>query len=89
MLRKIGDVLRKHPELRVNIPDEAIELVASHRKVYFSNRPNLLTLIEKDLKTTGQCRLYLAEKSLVGRFKHVMALPKNSPITQIFNREYI
>ena len=82
--------MRKYPELSLK-PEtayvEAAELVAKHHKVFAAIKAVLLAMMEQDLKDTGQCRFYLANKPW-GVVSQGFALPKYSPIILIFNREY-
>jgi len=43
-------------------------------------------MIEQDLRDTGQCRLYLANKPW-GENLAAFGLPKSSPMILIFNHE--
>jgi len=90
MLLKIGDSLRKNPELSLNSKtayEEGANIVATEHKVFTGGKASLLGVIEQDLKTSGQCRLYLANKPW-GANKVALGLPKFSPIISIFNHEY-
>ena len=89
VLSKIGDSLRKYPELSLKTKtayDEAPELVVKQQKVFGAIKAVLLAIMERDLKKTGQCRLYLANKPW-GEHLSAFGLPKFSPIILIFNRE--
>ena len=82
--------MRKYPELsrKSNIAYglETAELIAKQRKVLGAGKAALLTLIEQDLKTTGQCRLNLAKKPW-GVYRPSFGLPKSSPLIEVFNHE--
>jgi len=89
VLLKIADSLRKYPELSLNPKTaykEATGLVVKQNKVFAAIKAVLLDMMEKDLKNTGQCRVYLANKPW-GVHLSALALPKFSPIILIFNRE--
>ena len=90
VLLKIGDSLRKFPELSLKSEtayEEAPELIVKQHKVFAAIKAALLGMMERDLKDTGQCRLYLASKPW-GVVSKAFALPKFSPIILIFNQEY-
>jgi len=87
---KIGDTLRKYSELRLNSDTahkKAPEFIAKQHRTFASGKAVLLAMMEHDLKDTGQCRLYLANKPW-GVTKAAFGLPKFSPIILIFNHEY-
>jgi len=86
----IGNSMRKYPELNLNPStshDTAPELVVKHRRTFATGKSVLLTMIEKDMKDTGQCRLYLAKNTWAAQ-RTAFGLPKFSPMIPIFNREY-
>lgn len=84
VLSKIGDSLRKYPELRLNFREHAIEYVIKYQRSFTSNKAGLLAMIEQDMKETNQCRLYLTKKSWE-TIKLALGLPKFSPIVQMYN----
>ena len=89
MLLKIADSLRKYPELSLETKTaygEAPELVVKQHKAFGAIKSVLLAMMEQDLKNTGQCRLYLANKPW-GVHLSAFGLPKSSPIILIFNHE--
>jgi len=89
VLFQIAESLRKYPELRLNPKTaykEAPDLVVKQNKVFAAIKAVLLAMMEKDLKDTGQCRLYLANKPW-GLHLSAIALPKFSPVILIFNHE--
>ena len=90
-LLKIGNSLRKYPELSLKsgsaYTQKTAELIAKHHKVLGAGKAALLAMMEQDLKDTGQCRLYLAKKPW-GENKPAFGLPKFTPIVLIFSYEY-
>lgn len=85
----IGNSMRKYPELNLNPATSheiAPELVVKHLRTFATGMSVLLAIMEKDMKDTGQCRLYLAKKPW-GAQRSAFGLPKFSPIIAIFNRE--
>ena len=78
--------MRQYPELRTT-SEQAVELVVKYERAFTTVRSNLLATMEEDLKNTGQCRLYLAEKSW-DTSRVGFGLPKSNAImTQIVNKE--
>lgn len=91
VLSKIGDSLRKHPELRLTPADvkhRVADLIVDYERSYTMLKSDLLTIMERDLKATGQCRLYIAKKPW-DTTRMALGLPKSSPLTRIFNKEYM
>jgi len=88
VLSKIGDSLKMNPELRIS-PSEVknvVDLILKFRRSYTTEKAVLLSMIERDLKETGQCRLYLAQEPW-DTARLAFALPKSSPLTLIFSNE--
>ena len=88
-LSKIGDSLRKHPELRLsqkNVEEDVADFIVKYQRSFTRVKSNLLDIMERDLKKTGECRLYIAkepwDKSWMG-----LGLQKSSPLTQTFSTE--
>lgn len=87
-LSKIGDSLRKYPELRLTPEDvdHVADLIVDNKRSYTFEKSVLLSIMEEDLKKTGQCRLYIA-KNPWDRAREALALPRSSPQTQIVSTE--
>ena len=85
---KIADSLRNYPELRIEYTNIEIivESVIKNQKAFTTVRSSLLDTMEKDLKKTGQCRLYLAKEPW-DIIRAALALPKFSPLTSTFNQQ--
>ena len=88
-LSKIGDTMRKYPELRLsqkNVEEDVTDFIVKYQRAYTRVKSNLLIVMERDFKKTGQCRLYIAkepwDKSWMG-----LGLQKSSPLTQTFSTE--
>lgn len=91
VLSKIGDSLREHPELRLTRADikyRVADLIIDYERSYTMLKSDLLNIMERDFKRTGQCRLYIA-KNPWDTTRMALGLPKSSPLTKIFNKEYI
>jgi len=86
--------LRKYDQLRI-VPTNAsqaskykrdVDNVANNRMTFTNTRSNLLDMMEKDMKLTGECRAYLAKEPWdIARF--AFAFPKHSKLTPIFNKQ--
>jgi len=53
---------------------------------YANTRSYMLDMMEKDFKMTGQCRVYIAKEPW-GNARLAFAFPKNSKLTQVFNKQ--
>ena len=94
-MSKIGDLLRKYDSKLRIVPTNDSQAFKNKRDVdkifnlhmsLTNTRSNLLDIMEKDMKLTGECRAYLAKEPWdIARF--AFAFPKNSKLTPIFNKQ--
>ncbi|XP_045031488.1 glutamate [NMDA] receptor subunit 1 isoform X3 [Daphnia magna] len=80
---KIGELLRKHPENSLDILDDDKDYVIYQKKVLAQFQSSNLFVIQEDMKSSGKCRLYTAEKPF-DELRISFGLPKNSPIENHF-----
>ncbi len=65
VLSQIGDSLREHPELRLtqaDVEERIADLIIDDQRSYTMVQSDLLIILERDLKHTGLCRLYITKK---------------------------
>ena len=87
-LSKIGESLIKYPELRLIRPTREliVESIVEKQRSFTTVKSYLLSTMEKDMKETGQCRMYLAKEPW-DTVRAAFGLQKDSQFTPTFNHQ--